>query len=104
VESQKTEWKRQWSDDFLKGLYWLANAKGSIERITTTCKDAGKPEPKIDASASEISVTFFTDANIVENGGSIGEKFAEKCVEESAEGATNGIGNEFSIKVRRKRK
>ncbi|MDR2854568.1 MAG: winged helix-turn-helix transcriptional regulator [Methanomicrobiales archaeon] len=32
-----------------------------IERITTACKDAGKPEPLFEASSSEISVTFYTD-------------------------------------------
>jgi ATP-dependent DNA helicase RecG len=45
-----------------------------IERITTTCKEAGKPEPLFEASSSEIIVTFFTDASIGENiGDSIGE-------------------------------
>jgi ATP-dependent DNA helicase RecG len=45
-----------------------------IERITTACKEAGKPEPLFEASSSEIKVTFFTDVNIGENiGDSIGE-------------------------------
>ena len=38
-----------------------------IERITTSCKDAGKREPLFEASSSEIKVTFFTDANIGDN-------------------------------------
>jgi ATP-dependent DNA helicase RecG len=28
VENQKIEWKRQWRDEFLKGLCGLANAQG----------------------------------------------------------------------------
>ncbi|MDR2770453.1 MAG: putative DNA binding domain-containing protein [Clostridiales Family XIII bacterium] len=54
-----------------------------IERITTTCKDAGKREPLFEASSSEIKVTFFTDANIGENiGDSIGvNETAQKIIE-----------------------
>jgi ATP-dependent DNA helicase RecG len=45
-----------------------------IERITTACKETGKPEPQFEASSSEVIVTFFTDASIGENiGDSIGE-------------------------------
>jgi ATP-dependent DNA helicase RecG len=32
-----------------------------IERITSTCRDAGRREPRFEASSSEVSVTFFTD-------------------------------------------
>jgi len=44
-----------------------------IERITTACKEAGKPEPLFEASPGEISVTFFTPT---------GEKFVEKFADE----------------------
>jgi len=33
VENQKTEWKRQWRDDFLKGICGLANAQGGTFEI-----------------------------------------------------------------------
>jgi ATP-dependent DNA helicase RecG len=33
VENQKTEWKRQWRDDFLKGICGLANAQGGTLEI-----------------------------------------------------------------------
>jgi ATP-dependent DNA helicase RecG len=33
VENQKTEWKRQWRDEFLKSLYGLANAQGGTLEI-----------------------------------------------------------------------
>ncbi|MCL1875924.1 MAG: winged helix-turn-helix transcriptional regulator [Synergistaceae bacterium] len=47
-----------------------------IERITTACKEAGKPEPLFEASGSEIKVTFYTgisDNKFVENN----DKFVE---------------------------
>lgn len=40
-----------------------------IEKITTACKEAGKPEPLFEVSSSEISVTFYTDANVGVNVG-----------------------------------
>ena len=33
MENQKTEWKRQWRDDFLKGICGLANAQGGTLEI-----------------------------------------------------------------------
>jgi ATP-dependent DNA helicase RecG len=33
VENQKTEWKRQWRDEFLKGLCGLANAQGGTLEV-----------------------------------------------------------------------
>ncbi|MDR1398176.1 MAG: putative DNA binding domain-containing protein [Desulfarculales bacterium] len=33
MENQKTEWKRQWRDEFLKGLCGLANAQGGMLEI-----------------------------------------------------------------------
>ncbi|MDR1209856.1 MAG: putative DNA binding domain-containing protein, partial [Clostridiales bacterium] len=33
MENQKTEWKRQWRDEFLKGLCGLANAQGNTLEI-----------------------------------------------------------------------
>jgi len=42
-----------------------------IERITTACKDAGKPEPLFEVSPSEISVTFYSDTDV---GVSVGVK------------------------------
>ncbi|MDR1541231.1 MAG: hypothetical protein LBU32_25190 [Clostridiales bacterium] len=50
---------------FLSGL--IETWGRGIERITTACKEVGKPEPFFEASSSEIKVTFFTDANIGEN-------------------------------------
>jgi len=32
-----------------------------IEKITTTCKSAGKPEPLFEATSSEVTVSFFID-------------------------------------------
>jgi ATP-dependent DNA helicase RecG len=33
MENQKTEWKRQWRDEFLKGLCGFANAQGGTLEI-----------------------------------------------------------------------
>ena len=33
MENQETEWKRQWRDDFLKGICGLANAQGGVLEI-----------------------------------------------------------------------
>jgi ATP-dependent DNA helicase RecG len=51
-----------------------------IERITTACKDAGKPEPLFEASPSEISVTFFTNGESKPE-----EKFVDGVVEKFVE-------------------
>ncbi|MCL1908035.1 MAG: winged helix-turn-helix transcriptional regulator [Holophagaceae bacterium] len=48
MENQKTEWKRQWRDDFLKGLCGLANAQGGTLEIGRDSKGAvvGLDNPK----------------------------------------------------------
>lgn len=51
-----------------------------IERITSACKEAGKPEPLFEASSSEITVTFYT-----RNNESFAEKFADEFVEKFVE-------------------
>jgi ATP-dependent DNA helicase RecG len=51
-----------------------------IERITSACKEAGKPEPLFEASPSEITVTFYTG-----NNEPFVEKFANKFVEKFVE-------------------
>ena len=49
-----------------------------IERITTVCKDLGKPVPLFEASGDEIKVTFYTGIN---SGKKFVEKFADEFVE-----------------------
>jgi len=61
-----------------------------IERITTSCKEAGKPEPLFEANTSEIIVTFFTGKNDSLNG-EFADKFVDKFVNKFVD---EFVGNE----------
>ena len=60
-----------------------------IERITTACKEAGKRAPLFEASKSEVSVKFFSDASIGEN---IGENIGDGIGENIGDGIGENIG------------
>jgi len=64
-----------------------------IERITTACREAGKPDPVFEASPSEVSVTFFFGEGIGENAGEgIGENAGEGIGENAGESSEESIG------------
>ncbi|MDR0651855.1 MAG: putative DNA binding domain-containing protein [Synergistaceae bacterium] len=53
-----------------------------IEKITSSCKSWGKPEPSYRVRSNEVMIGFDTDAGAVKNvADNIVEKFAEKFVE-----------------------
>jgi ATP-dependent DNA helicase RecG len=72
-----------------------------IERIRTTCKDAGKPEPLFEASPSEVKVTFFYDAKFGEKFGENRDEFVKEFAKEFVKSNGEFAGSDVQLTILR---